>query len=92
MNTFQPTVTHLLDEEWHTEIQAAINAMPETLADIVDAATMGQFDAENGEPCQPLRHYAKLHDIEAYIIAYKDTTSLWASMVQAVNDNHMGGN
>jgi hypothetical protein len=89
MNTFQPTVTHLLDPDWYIEIQAVINAMPETLADVLEPALLGQFHAEHGEPCEPTRYYAKLHDIEAYLIGYKDTAALWAGMVQAVNDGQL---
>jgi hypothetical protein len=65
-----------LDEDWIVAITEEINAMPETLSDVVEPELMGRYDAEMGAPCQPLRYYAKLGEIEAYIIGWKETTAI----------------
>lgn len=65
----------LLNEDWAVTIAAQIEAMPNTLADVMSAYDVGCVDAEKGEPCQPLVHYAKLGDIEQYICGHKDATA-----------------
>ena len=72
-----PCLAHSQRAEFAAMAQAAtereIAAMPETLADVTDAYTVGCADAEAGQPCEPLAHYAKLGDIEQYICGWKDT-------------------
>lgn len=85
-NTFQPSITHLLDEDWLVVIQAEIDAQPDTLADIVEPQLLGRFDAEMGMPCDPTKYYARLGDIEQYIWGYNDTVALWAEIVQGFNE------
>lgn len=71
---FVPQPAPLLDDQWIVAIVDRIHALPETLADVTDPYNVG-FDAgERGEPCEPLTHYAKLGDIENYIIGWKDAT------------------
>ena len=66
-------VNHLLDETWIVAINEIIESQPETLADVVDPYVLGQYHAEMGEECDPTKYYAKLGQIEEYIIAWKDT-------------------
>ena len=88
MNT-QSTVQHLLDADWHVAIQEQLELFPNNIAFAVEPEAMGQYDAEHGLPCDPVsRGYTKLGDIETYIITYKDTTTLWANMVDKINAEH----
>lgn len=68
------TSTPLLDDQWIVAIANEIEAMLCGMADVTDAYTVGCTDAEAGEPCEPLVHYAKLGDIENYICGWKDAT------------------
>ena len=80
------TVQHLLDAEWIIAVQEAMTDYPDSLPLVVEPAVMGQYDAEQGNPCDPTgRGYRTLGDTEAYIVAYRDTTALWAEMVEAQN-------
>lgn len=67
---------YLLDDDWIVAIQAEIDEQPETLADIVEPELVGRFDAEQRNPCEPLRYFAKLGDIEQYVNGYKASTLL----------------
>lgn len=70
MVTLQP----FLDEQWRVAIEAQIEALPETLADVADPYTVGVEDAEHGRPCEPNRHYAKLGEIAMYEDGWRDAT------------------
>lgn len=71
-----PVRTHVLDEDWFVVIQEQIDAAPDTLADTLEPYVMGCYEAEMGLPCEPLTHYAKLGDIEQYIIGWKEIDAL----------------
>lgn len=86
MNTQLSTVTHLLDIEWHIAVQEALCTYPNAVSLVVEPAVMGQYCAERGEPCEPTKYYTRLGDIESFIVAYNDTTRLWADMVREHND------
>lgn len=70
-----PYATPVLDDRWIVAVVDRIDALPSTLADVADAETVGRDDAELGLPCQPLAHYIRLGDIEAYIVGWKDATA-----------------
>jgi hypothetical protein len=82
----QRTVQNLLDPEWHTTIaqQLVIYPMPEL---VIEPSCLGQYMAEIGQPCEPRKWYTSPSDIEAFIVAYDDTTALWAEMVEAAQDD-----
>lgn len=63
------------DADWVVVINGQIDALPQTLADVADPYTVGRMEAEQGLPCEPLTHYARLGDIEQYIIGHKDATA-----------------
>lgn len=69
-----PQSNLLLDDNWIVTMTDEIEALPQTLADIADPYTVGWVEAELGRPCEPLAHYAKLGQIESYIIGWKDST------------------
>jgi hypothetical protein len=71
VNLLQP----LLDEDWAVAITAQIDALPEVLADVLAPYDVGCIDAQKGEACEPLTHYARLGDIEMYLIGYHDATT-----------------
>lgn len=84
---FERTVNDLLDADWHVEITEQLTANPMGIAFAVEPALMGQYCAERGEPCEPLRYgYTRLADVEAFCIAWHDTVALWATIVQRKND------
>lgn len=72
MNSRQSNL--LLDDNWIVTMTDEIEALPQTLADVADPYTVGWVEAELGRPCEPLAHYAKLGQIESYIIGWKDST------------------
>lgn len=80
------TVTHLLDPEWIVVIHEQLELFPNSIGLVVEPQVLGQFHAQTGAPCEPQKFYTKLGDIESYLISYNDATELWASIVQAKND------
>lgn len=62
----------ITDEEWLEYCRREENAQPQTLADVADPYAVGYMEAEQGQPCEPLTHYARLGDIEQYICGHKD--------------------
>lgn len=61
------------DDAWRDLIDDEIDAQPLDMPDFVTADYLGMLDAQDGQPCQPEKYYARLGDIESYIISYKDT-------------------
>lgn len=82
----QPAYTDLLDPEWIVAIQEEIDSRPETLADTVEPELLGRFDCEMGNPCDPTRYYAKLGEIEQYIIGFKDTEAILGDTLDYESD------
>ncbi len=85
-NTQSTTCQHLLDEEWIIVINEEIAARPETLAEVVEPELLGRFEAEMGLPCEPMKYYMKLGDIEAYIVGWKDTQAVLAERLADTED------
>ena len=71
-------VNHLLDETWIIAITEIIESQPETLADTVDPELLGMFDCEMGNPCEPLKYFAKIGEVELYIHGYQDAVAAMA--------------
>lgn len=86
MNTQQSTAQHLLDEDWIVVINEQLELFPNSIGLVVEPEVLGRYHAQTGAPCEPQKYYRKLGDIELYQWAYNDTTALWASIVQAKND------
>lgn len=63
-----------IDEVFVMTIHHAAEALPVTDADVMTPYDVGWANAELGQPCEPLHHYAKLLDIEQFIIGWKDAT------------------
>lgn len=59
----------ILDGDW------IVTANARDECDFTTADEMGRIDALLGMPCNPLEYFAKLSDVELYIIAWKDTTA-----------------
>lgn len=81
------TVQCLLDADWIVAINEELERNPMGVAFAVEPIALGQYDAECGNACDPVgRGYTRLGDIEMYLVAYKDTSALWAEIVQAKNE------
>ena len=89
MNTQQSTVTHLLDNDWITVVEEHLQAYPTAVAMVIEPQILGQYHAQLGLPCNPY-HYTRPSDWDDYLVAYVDTVSLWAEMVEAKNDEARG--
>lgn len=61
------------DDAWRAAIEDEIDSLPVEAPDFVSPDFLGAFDAEEDLPCEPLKYYLKLSDIERYIIAWKET-------------------
>lgn len=86
MNMQQSTVQYLLDPEWVQVIGEHLQTYPNAVALVIEANCLGQYDCEQGLPCDPYaRGYTKPEDINAYMQAYTDAAKLWASMVDEFN-------
>ena len=72
-----PTVTHFLDADYMIVIAEHIVRYSLAIPIVVEPGLMGQYDFETGRDCDPVgRGYKTLTDIEAYIIAYRDTDAM----------------
>lgn len=92
----QPPLT-VNDEAWRVAVDAEIDALPETIADVTDPYQVGWLDAEAGERSRPMHWYATLTDIELYIGGWNDANHIAAresrrypSFQQAINDYRNG--
>lgn len=80
-------INALLDDSWIVAVQDEIDALPDTLADVATPYTVGCDDAAAGRPCEPLQHYARLGDIEQYIIGFKEETARLDERGDAIEDD-----
>lgn len=71
----------MIDEDW----VVAVHSQTDT-CDFMTPDDLGRFDALLGLPCQPLEYFAKLGDIELYIIAWKETMET-VELVEARDDD-----
>jgi hypothetical protein len=78
-------VNALLDEEWLVTVNAQADALPDTLADWALPYDIGAMDAEDGKEADPLQYYARLGDIEQYLIGYKETKGELPTLVNGVD-------
>jgi hypothetical protein len=76
MNTKQ----YLLEEEWIVAVQDAIDSQPEHISEVIEPELMGRYDAEMGTPCDPLKYYIRLGDVEAYIIGHKEASAILSEL------------
>lgn len=79
-------MTPLLDENWVVAVNKEIDAMPDDLFATPDY--VGRMDAADGIECRPLYYFARLGDIEMYIIGWTDEMAHLAQRGDAIEDDY----
>jgi len=79
LNQTQAIRNLMLDDQWIVTIQDDIDGLPDSIADHARPEIVGQIDAQLGRKADPLRHYAKLGDIELYLIGWHEVADQLAT-------------
>jgi len=67
----QAALTAKLDAIVAANTEEAMDIMPENPADIFTPEEIGRMDFDEGLDADPTRHYAKLGDMDAYELGYR---------------------
>lgn len=68
------------DDAWINAIFNQSEALPVDPPDFVSPDFLGAFDADEGLPCEPTQYFAKLTDIEQYVIGFRDAVGAWEAV------------
>lgn len=68
------------DDAWINAVFNQSEALPFDPPDFVSPDFMGALDADEGLPCEPTEYYAKLTDIEQYVIGFRDAVGAWEAV------------